>query len=136
MTIEPIVKWRARRGARSSCPLDPAAAGDMPAGAGLAPFCEDGFRNLKRLMRPVQRIPSFLDLVCTERRSMDFFSALAVRRAETNDRTAGDQRRPVAASGPFDRGRDRLGIVAVDPASRPSGSLEPCDLVIRTGQRW
>ena len=107
----------------------------MPARTGLAPLREDALRDLERLVRPVQRIAGLCDLLGAERRAMRFFAALAVRRPETDHRAAGDQRRPVAAAGPFDGGCDGFGIVAVDPAGRPSGGLEPCELVIRARQR-
>jgi len=88
----------------------------MPPRTGLAPLREDGFRNLERLVRPAQRIAGLCDLVGTERRTMRFFAALAVRRPEANQRAAGDQRRPVVAAGPFDGGCDGFRVVAVDPA--------------------
>ena len=66
---------------------------------------------------------------------MRFFGALPVRRAETDDGAAGDQRRTVIFPRMFDRRCDRFGIVAVDTACRPAGGLEPRNLVIRTRQR-
>ena len=129
------MKRRARVGIEAPGPLDPGSAGGLPARTDLAPSRHDGFRNCKRLVRPVQRIAGLGDLVGAERRAMRFFAALTVRRAEADDGAAGDQRRTVIVSGLFDRRRDRFGIVAVDTACRPSGGLEPRKLVIRTGQR-
>ena len=83
-------------------------------------------------MRPVQCIAGLCDLVGAERRAMGLFAALAVRRPETDQRAAGNQRRPVIVPGLLDGGANRRGIMAVDPARGPSGGLEPRQLVIRT----
>src|SRR5947209_2619040 len=127
------MKGRARRGVKALRPLDPASAGGLAAGTGLAPLLKHGFRNLERFVAPTQRSACLCDLLGTERRTMRLFGTLPARRAKANDGTAGDQRRPVIASGLFDCSSDRFGIVAVDPAGRPPGGLEPGQLVIRTG---
>ena len=103
----------------------------MPARTGLAPLRKDALRDLKWLVRPVQRIAGFCDLLGAKRRAMRFFAALSVWRPEADHRAAGDQRRPVVAASPFDGGCDGFGVVAVDPAGRPSGGLKPRELVIR-----
>ena len=135
ISIQRIVKRRATGGIETPGPLDPGSTGGLPARADLAPSGHDGFRNLERLVRPVQRGAGLGDFVGAERRAMRFFGALPVRRAEADDRAARDQRRTVIFFGTFDRRCDRFGIVPVDTARRPARGLEPRKLVIRTGQR-
>ena len=107
----------------------------MPARTDLAPSLEDGIRNLERLVRPIQRGAGLCDLLGAERRAMGFFGALTVRRAEADHGAAGDQRRTIVVARAFDGSRNRLGIMAIDPAGRPSRRLETRQLIVRTGQR-
>ena len=80
-------------------PLDPGATGGLPTRANLAPSRHDGFWNYKRLVMPAQRGACAGNLVGSQRRTMRFFSALPVRRAETDDGAARDQGRTVVFPG-------------------------------------
>src|ERR1700675_3187433 len=115
---------RARDRIETPCPLHPALAGGLPPCADLAPLRDDVFWKLERFVWPAQRNACLCDLLGTERRTVGFFGALAVRCAETDDRAARDQRRTVIVSGLLDRGRDRFGIVPIDAAGRPARCLE------------
>ena len=60
------MKGRARRGVKALRPLDPASAGGLAAGTGLAPLLKDGLRNLERFVAPTQRSACLRDFLGTE----------------------------------------------------------------------
>src|SRR5262245_5534795 len=100
-------------------------------GTDLAPLRDHGSRHLEWPIPPAQGLACLRDFLRAERRAVRFLGALSGRRAISDHRAACDQRRTIAFAGGLDRRRDRLWIMAVDPAGRPARCLEPRDLIVR-----
>ncbi len=98
------------------------------------PRCADLLRNREGRIRPTQALARAGDFGGTERRAVRRCGAGLGRGTEGNGRAAGDQRGPVAAPGPRQRRRHRVGIMAVDALGRPTARLEAGDLVVRDRQ--
>src|SRR5205823_11589751 len=115
----------------ASAPLDPCPPCRMSLCTYFAPGIGHSTWNLEWRVRPVQRAARFLDFLRTERRAMRLFRPLPVGCAETDYRAARNQGWPAVVPGLPDRRRNRLGVVAIDPARRPARCLEARQLVIR-----
>ncbi len=89
------------------------------------PFGIDLGRDFEGAMAPAQRFAGQGDFGIAQGRAVGRFLALLVRRAETDDGLAADQRRPVALARGLDGHLDLVGVVAVDITDHlPAVSLE------------
>src|SRR5262249_51642554 len=100
--------------------LLPRLALHLAALAGVAPELEHVGRHLEGRRAPTELLARALDLVGAERRAVRLFAAGLGRRAEADGGATRDQARTIGALRLLDRGRDGLGIVAVDASRRPA----------------
>ena len=85
---------------------------------------------------PAEPLARALDLLGAERRAVRRGGAGLGRRAEGDDRPAGDEARPVLRLRPFERGGDLVVVVAVDALGRPAMRREALELVVATRRGW
>src|SRR5207244_10417949 len=88
--------------------------------AGSAPFGARVVGHAEWLVFPAEPFLGALDLLGAERVAMRRRGAGLGRRAECDDRAAGDQAWPVALMGTADRGGDLVVVQAVDALGRPA----------------
>ena len=130
------MKRRTRPGRETPAALDPGAVARRARCAPISRHASSTGSGISNgWCGQLQRIAGFGDFLVAERRAMRLFRSLPVWRAKADHGAAGDQRRTIAMPRLLDRGSDRFGIMAVDPAGRPPRRLKARQLIVRTRQR-